>query len=81
MKTFKQTQRAASATLILKLRDTLVEDRYTKKTDEIQYNDSAHAVIKDQGGKFKNTDVQQYIGNFEDVGYLVEENVTAAAMV
>jgi hypothetical protein len=80
MKTFKQTQRAASATLVLKLLDTLVEDRYTKITDEIQDNDSAHALMKDQGGKFTDTDVEQYIGNFEDVGYLVEENVIDAAM-
>jgi hypothetical protein len=74
-KTLKQTQRAASATLVLKLRDTLVEDRYTKITGEIQDNNSAHALMKDRGAKFKDTDIEQYIGNFEDIGYLVQENV------
>jgi hypothetical protein len=57
-KTLKQTQRAASATLVLKLRDTLVEDRYTKITDEIQDNSSTHPLMKDRSGKFKDTDIE-----------------------
>ncbi len=36
--TLKETQQAASATLVLQLRDTLDGDRYTNITDEIQNN-------------------------------------------
>src|ERR1700730_3947745 len=51
-----------------------------KITDEIQDNNSTHALIKDQGGGFKDTDIEQYIGNFEDIEYLVQENVTDPEM-
>jgi len=81
IKTFQQTQGAASATLVLKLRDTLIEDRYTKITGEIQDNDSTRPLLKNRGGKFKDTDIEQYIGNFEDLGYLVQENVIDPEMV
>jgi hypothetical protein len=78
--TLKETQRAASATLMLKLRDALDDHRYAKITDEIEANDSAHPLLKKRGGKFQDTDVEGYIVNFEDVGYLVEENVIDARM-
>jgi hypothetical protein len=78
--TLKETQTAASATLMLKLRDTLDDHRYAKITDEIEANDSAHPLLKKRGGKFQDIDVEGYIVNFEDVGYLVQENVIDARM-
>jgi hypothetical protein len=78
--TLKETQRAASATLMLKLRDTLDDHRYAKITDEIEAGDSAHPLLKKRGGKFQDIDVEGYIVNFEDVGYLVQENVIDARM-
>jgi hypothetical protein len=79
-KTLKQTQGAASATLVLKLRDTIDEDRYKKITAEIQSNQSAHPLLKSRGGKFEDVDIERYIGNFEDIGYLVQEKVIDAEM-
>ena len=79
-RTLKEMQEAASATLMLNLRDTLASDRYGKITGEIQNNDSAHPLLKDHGGKFSDMDVEEYIGNFEDLGYLVHENVLIPEM-
>jgi hypothetical protein len=79
-KTLKQTQGAASATLSLKLLETLEADRYKKLRDEIQMNNSSHALRKNRGGKFQDTDIEQYIGNFEDIGYLVQGKVIDAEM-
>ncbi len=78
--TLKETQKAASATLVLKLRDTLAEDRYAKLTNEIQNNGSAHLLEIDRGGNFHNVEVEEYIGIFDDIGYLVQENVIAREM-
>jgi hypothetical protein len=78
--TLEETQQAASATLMLKVRDTLADDRYGKITDEIQDNDSSHALMKDHGGKFHDMDAEEYIGYFEDLGYLVQENVLIPEM-
>jgi hypothetical protein len=74
-RSLEQTQGAASATLVLNLRDKL--DRYAKITSEIQNNGSAHGLMKERGGKFRDIDVEQYISNFEDIGYLVREGVIA----
>jgi hypothetical protein len=78
--TLKETQEAASATLVLQLHNTLYGDRYTNITDEIQNNGSAHTLMKDHGGKFDGLDIGQYTGNFEDIGYLVQENIIDAVM-
>jgi len=78
--TLKETQKAASATLVLKLRDTLAEDRYVKLTNEIQNNGSAHVLQIDHGGNFHNIDVEEYIGILDDIGYLVQGNVIVGEM-
>jgi hypothetical protein len=52
-KTLKQTQGAASATLSLKLLETLEADRYKKLRDEIQMNNSSHALRKIEEVSFK----------------------------
>jgi hypothetical protein len=80
-RTLEQSQGAASATLVLTLRDKLDGDRYAKITSEVQDNGSAHPLIKERGGKFRDIDVEHYISNFEDIGYLVRESVIAAQMV
>jgi hypothetical protein len=79
-RTLEQTQGAASATLALNLRDKIDGNRYTKITNEIQDNGSAHALLKERGGKFRDIDVEEYISNFEDIGYLVREDVIAEQM-
>jgi hypothetical protein len=79
-RTLEQTQGAASATLILNLRDKIDDNRYAKITNEIQNNGSAYVLLKERGGKFRDIDVEQYISNFEDIGYLVRESVIAEQM-
>jgi len=80
-KTLKETQKTASATVVLKLRETLDELQYKNISDEIQNNRSPHALLKDRGGRFNDLDIERYIGNFEDLGYLVRENVVDGEMV
>lgn len=77
VQTLKETQEAASATLIISLRDTLDGDRYTRIADEIENNNSSHPLTKPTVSE---VDVEGYIGNFEDIGYLVQENVIDAVM-
>ena len=78
--TFKETEKTASAVLVLKLRDTLESDQFKKITDEVQDNGPSHALLKDEGGKFREIDIENYIGNFEDIGYLVQESVVIEQM-
>jgi hypothetical protein len=78
--TLKETQKAASATLILQLRDTLEGGRYKTITDAIQNNDSAYPLRQGHHGKFHDIDVEEYVGNFEDIGYLIHEDVILPEM-
>jgi hypothetical protein len=78
--TLKETEKTASAALVLKLRDTLESDQFKKITDEVQDNGPSHALLKDRGGKFREIIIEEYIGNFEDIGYLVQENVVIEQM-
>jgi hypothetical protein len=78
--TLEQSQGAASATLVLNLRDKIDGNRYAAITKEIQNNGSAHPLMKERGGKFRDIDVEQDISNFEDIGYLVREGVIAEQM-
>jgi hypothetical protein len=80
IRTLKETHGAASATLVLKLRDTLDGPRYTRITAEIQDNNSAHPLIRKRGGKFHEIDVEGYIMNFEDISYLVREKIIIPQM-
>jgi hypothetical protein len=76
----EETQRAASATLVLKLRDKLDGDKCKKITDEIQDNRSSHRLLRNRGGKFTDMDVGEYISNFADIAYLVQEKVIVEEM-
>jgi hypothetical protein len=78
--TLRETQKAESATLVLRLQDTIDDDRYAKIADDIRDNGPAHVLLKDRGGKFRDIDVEGYIGNFEDIGYLVQEHVVVENM-
>jgi hypothetical protein len=80
LKSLRQTQATASATLVLTLRDALENDRYASITREIENNPSSHPIRRDKGGKIDDLDVERYLGNFEDIGYLVDENVLIPEM-
>src|SRR6266446_3333918 len=75
--TLKQTQQIASATLILKLRDDLDGNKYSKLTAEIQNHDQNYPLLPradgGKGGAFRQIDIEGYIGKFEDIGYLVQD--------
>jgi hypothetical protein len=84
IQTLKQTQKIASATLILKLRDDLEGSTYSQITTEIQNHDENYPLLSrsdgGRGGKFRSIDVEAYIGNFEDIGYLVQDDIIIAKM-
>jgi hypothetical protein len=69
--TLKTTQATQSATLILQLRNVLDADKYKKITSSIQEHDQKYKLL---GGGFRDTEVESYIGNFEDIGLLVKES-------
>jgi hypothetical protein len=65
---------AQSATLILRFRNALDSYEYKKITDAIQEHDQKHKLLASEGGPFRPTEIEAYIGNFEDIGLLVREN-------
>jgi hypothetical protein len=77
--TLKQTQLAASATLVLKLRDKLDSDKYAKLSSVLQNHITRYPLFTHnyggRGGHFHEVQVEAYIANFEDIGYLVEDGV------
>jgi hypothetical protein len=67
----KTTQAAQSAALVLQLKNLLEADKYKKITTAIQEHDQKHKLL---GGAFRDTEVEDYIGNLEDIGLLVKES-------
>jgi hypothetical protein len=78
--TLKQAQRTASGTLVLRLRDALDDKRYAIITDEIQDHGSSHPLLRDRGGKFRDSDIEKYLGNLSELGILVRYQVIVAEM-
>jgi hypothetical protein len=67
----KITQATQSATLILTLRTAVDAEKYKKITAAIQGHDQKFKLL---GAGFSGTDVERYIGNFEDIGLLIKES-------
>jgi hypothetical protein len=83
--TLKQSQRVASADLVLKLADTLDNKKFTDLTTEIQTHDQHYPLrLHSEGGrgkgKFHEILIEEYIGIFEEIGYLVEDNLIISKM-
>jgi hypothetical protein len=83
--TLKQSQRVASAELVLKLADTLENSKFEKLSTEIQTHDQNYPLLLRSeggkaGGKFHDILIEQYIGIFEEIGYLVEDNLIISKM-
>jgi hypothetical protein len=83
--TLKQSQQVASADLVLKLAETLDSRKYAKLTAEIQNHDQNYPLLlrsegSKGGGKFHDIEIEQYIGIFEEIGYLVEDNLIVGKM-
>ena len=72
----KVAQATQSATLILTLRATVDTDKYKRITAAIQGHDQKFKLL---GAGFSSTNVERYIGNFEDIGLLVKERYLAMA--
>ena len=67
----KTTQAAQSGALVLQLKNLLEGDKYKRITSAIQEHDQKHKLL---GGAFRDTEVEDYIGNLEDIGLLVKES-------
>lgn len=70
----RTTQATQSATLILQLRNILTSGEYKQITSAIQEHDQKYRLLASAGGAFRDTEIEQYIGNFEDIGLLVKES-------
>jgi hypothetical protein len=80
--TLRQEQQTASATLVLQLRDKLDSDRYAAITTAIQEHDHSYPLLRGDGGKgkFRDLDIERYLSNFEDIGYLLQEGLILPEM-
>jgi hypothetical protein len=81
----EQTRKIASADLVLRLRKRLDGTNFDKLAKEIQAHDQTYALrAKLNGGKgirkFGDADIEDYINNFEDIGYLIEDGVIDTKM-
>ncbi len=47
---------------------------YKKITSAIQEHDQKYRLLASAGGAFRDREVEEYIGNFEDIGLLVKES-------
>jgi len=76
-------QRISSGELVLKFGDKLSDARYQKLTAEIQSHDGKYPLLSraegGRGGKFRDIEIEQYISMFEDLGYLVQDNLIVAS--
>ena len=63
-------QATQSATLVLELRKTLASGDYKKITRAIQEHGNAQPLLASARGAFSDTDIESYIGNFEDIALL-----------
>ena len=77
-------QRISSGELVLKFGDKLSDARYQKLTAEIQSHDGKYPLLSraegGRGGKFHDIEIEQYISMFEDLGYLVQDNLIISKM-
>jgi uncharacterized membrane protein YraQ (UPF0718 family) len=83
--TLKQSQQVASADLVLKLADALDNSKFALLVDEIQTHDQNHPLLLRSeggkaGGKFHDILSEQYISTFEEIGYLVADNLILSKM-
>jgi hypothetical protein len=82
--TLKQSQQIASADLVLKLRKTLDDSKFAKLVADIQNHDHNYPLLSrsdgGRGGKSRDLEIEQYISVFEDIGYLVEDNLIISKM-
>jgi arabinogalactan endo-1,4-beta-galactosidase len=70
----RTTQATQSATLILQLRNILDASEYKKITAAVQEHDQKYKLLGNSSGMFRDTEIEHYIGNFEDIGLLVKES-------
>jgi hypothetical protein len=81
--TLRLNQQLESAKLVLQFRDR-IESRFSRLTTEIENYDQSHALVKradgGKGGPFSDIEVESYLGTFEDMGYLVRDNLIFGQM-
>ena len=68
-KTLRDNQKIASAKFVLKVRDEVSKDKYNKTINEIEDHDSNYKI------KVTNEKLEDYIGRFETLGDLVNDNI------
>ena len=84
LRTLRQSQQIASADLVLKLRATLDDNKFTKLVADIQTHDHNYPLLSrsegGKGGKWRDLDIEQYLSVFESIGYLVEDDLVIRKM-
>lgn len=69
-KTLEATREIESGKFILEFSRNLASDRYAALRSAIEDHDENFHILKTQGGKFSDSDLEDYLGNFESIGEL-----------
>jgi hypothetical protein len=82
--TLRLTQQVESARLAFKFRDRIENSRFSSLVAAIQnHSGNFHLLASADGGNggaFRDIDIEDYLGNFEDMGYLVGDNLIFSQM-
>ncbi len=69
-KTLEATREIESGKFILEYSRNLTDHRYDAISSAIEDHDENFHILKEQGGRFSDSDLNEYIGNFESIGEL-----------
>jgi len=80
--TLQVTQKVNSASFVLKISDDLDKPRYEKIMYAIEDHAGNYPIINTKGhkGKFNSHQIEDYIGKFDTIGFLIHENVILETM-
>jgi hypothetical protein len=68
--TLQATKEIESGKFILEFSRNIDNQKYTELVSAIQDNNENFPILKNRGGKFTESDLEDYIGNFETIGEL-----------
>lgn len=69
-KTLETTREIESGKFVLEFSRNLEADKYRAISSAIKNHDENFHILKAQGGKFSDSDLEDYLGNFESIGEL-----------
>jgi hypothetical protein len=82
--TLRLSQQLESAKLVLQFRDRVEGNEFSRLVAAIENHDGNYHILASadggNAGTFRDIDIENYLGNFEDMGYLVGDNLIFSQM-